>query len=126
MLNRKIDWDRMVSNITSYVMSLNFKYRANLMDSDVESARPLCFTPSYINAKGSFVDANTVHIKSAQTERDLTARHIVIATGGRPSIPFVSPLSLTRRSIPGAKELAITSDDLFRLSKPPGGGGARA
>lgn len=110
----------MVSNITSYVMSLNFKYRANLMDSDVELTQCHGFTYSYINAKGRFVDANTVHIKSAQTERDLTARHIVIATGGRPSIPFFLAVSLTHSAIPGAKELAITSDDLFRLSKPPG------
>lgn len=39
---------------------------------------------SYINGKGSFVNAHTVHIEGKQ---DITANHIVIATGGRPVIP---------------------------------------
>ena len=41
------------------------------------------------------MDENTVHIKSTQTERDITARHIVIATGGRPSIPYSIAFSST-------------------------------
>lgn len=40
----------------------------------------------------------------------MTAEHIIIATGGRPSYP----------GIPGDKEFGITSDDLFSMSKPPG------
>ena len=40
----------------------------------------------------------------------VTAETIIIAVGGRPSYP----------GIPGDKELGITSDDIFSLSKPPG------
>lgn len=40
----------------------------------------------------------------------MTADKIVIATGGRPTYP----------DIPGSKEHAITSDDIFWLPKPPG------
>jgi len=40
----------------------------------------------------------------------ITASEIVICTGGRPRYP----------DIPGAKELGITSDDVFALKSPPG------
>lgn len=40
----------------------------------------------------------------------MTAKDIVIATGGRPSYP----------GIPGDKEFGITSDDLFMMKKTPG------
>lgn len=40
----------------------------------------------------------------------MTAGHVVIATGGRPSYP----------GIPGDKEFGITSDDMFSLKAPPG------
>lgn len=44
------------------------------------------------------------------SERTLTAERVVIAVGGRPNLP----------EIPGARELSITSDDLFSLQKPAG------
>lgn len=40
----------------------------------------------------------------------MTAKYVVIATGGRPSYP----------DFPGAKEYCITSDDLFWLPQNPG------
>jgi len=43
-------------------------------------------------------------------ETQITAKHILIATGGRPRYP----------DIPGAKEYCITSDDLFSLPYHPG------
>ena len=43
-------------------------------------------------------------------ETKITANKFIVATGGRPRYP----------DIPGAKELAITSDDLFSLKYPPG------
>ena len=67
----------MVNNITNYIRSLNFKYHGTLMDEGID----------YFNAKGSFVDEHTVHIKGPNEDRALSANHIVIATGGRPSIP---------------------------------------
>jgi thioredoxin reductase (NADPH) len=41
----------------------------------------------------------------------VTAAHIVIAVGGRPHIPA---------DVPGAREHAITSDDIFSLNRRPG------
>jgi len=43
-------------------------------------------------------------------EEKVTAKTIVLATGGRPSYP----------GIPGDKEFGITSDDMFSLKKAPG------
>lgn len=100
----------MVDNITNYVRSLNFKYNGSLIDQDIE----------YFNAKGSFVDEHTVHLKGPGEDRRLTANHIVIATGGRPSIPCGLGGRVMSSSIPGALEHCITSDDLFRLEKAPG------
>lgn len=34
--HRRPDWDTMVTNISNYIRSLNFKYRGSLMDEDVE------------------------------------------------------------------------------------------
>lgn len=64
----------------------------------------------YLNAKGTFLDKNTVQAKLKNgSEQIVKAKHIVIATGGRPIYP----------DIPGA-ELCITSDDIFYLASPPG------
>lgn len=49
------------------------------------------------------------HKKNKKT-REITAKNIVIAVGGRPKYP----------EIPGAKECSITSDDLFSLPYAPG------
>ena len=43
-------------------------------------------------------------------ETIITAKHILLATGGRPRYP----------DIPGAQEFCITSDDIFSLPHPPG------
>ena len=43
-------------------------------------------------------------------QKKVTAENLILATGGRPKYP----------EIPGARELGITSDDLFSLKKPPG------
>ena len=43
-------------------------------------------------------------------EKTITSRYIVLATGGRPRLP----------DIPGARELGISSDDVFSLPHSPG------
>lgn len=43
----------------------------------------------------------------------ITGEKILISVGGRPWVP-------TADEVPGAQELAITSDDLFSLKKSPG------
>jgi glutathione reductase (NADPH) len=57
-----------------------------------------------INGFARFVDKNTVEVDG----KHYRAKHILIATGGRPSIP----------AIPGA-ELGITSDGFFALNEQP-------
>lgn len=70
---------------------------------------------TYVNALASFVDPHTLayslKVKGKVENKTLTARHIVIAVGGRPHIPA---------DVPGAVEHAITSDDIFSLDRNPG------
>lgn len=97
----KIDWSRLVEAVQNHVKSVNWTTRVMLRDKKVE----------YINGHGHFVDANTVvAVMKNGTEKVLKANHIIIACGGRPSFA----------EVPGAKELCITSDDIFSLESPPG------
>ncbi|MGM0477263.1 MAG: glutathione-disulfide reductase [Pseudomonadota bacterium] len=57
-----------------------------------------------IDGHGRFVDDHTIEVDG----RQYTADHIVIATGGRPTVP----------DVPGA-ELGITSDGFFELTEQP-------
>src|SRR5450631_3498106 len=88
------DWQRLKQERDAYVHRLNGIYAANLAKRNVELVR----------AHASFLDAHTVSAGG----RTLTAPHIIIATGGRPSIP----------AIPGA-ELGLTSDGFFQLPERP-------
>ena len=67
----------------------------------------------YINARGSFLDSHTILCQQPATqdgkEIRITARRILLAVGGRPQYP----------NIPGARELCITSDDIFSLEVMP-------
>uniref|UniRef100_A0A3Q2YZ74 Thioredoxin reductase 2 n=1 Tax=Hippocampus comes TaxID=109280 RepID=A0A3Q2YZ74_HIPCM len=70
-----------------------------------------CRKVKYLNMRGSLVDEHTVKaVTKAGKEMTLTAKNIVIATGGRPKIPT---------NIPGAMEHGITSDDVFWLKESP-------
>uniref|UniRef100_A0A8C9GJJ7 FAD/NAD(P)-binding domain-containing protein n=1 Tax=Piliocolobus tephrosceles TaxID=591936 RepID=A0A8C9GJJ7_9PRIM len=56
----------------------------------------------------------TVGLRSSKVKYinvDVTGKYILIATGCRPNIP---------EDVEGAKELSITSDDIFSLKKAPG------
>ena len=91
----------MVEAIQAEIMSLNWGYKMDLMKSKV----------TYFNSFASFVDPHTIKLVNEKNEEQVvTADKIVISCGGRPSYP----------EIPGAKELGITSDDLFSLEKAPG------
>jgi glutathione reductase (NADPH) len=79
----------------TYVKRLNGIYEANLDNSGV----------TYIAGAARFVDSHTLAVNSEQ----YGAERIVIATGGRPSVP----------EIPGAG-LGITSDGFFELEDRPG------
>ncbi|XP_074526732.1 thioredoxin reductase 2, tandem duplicate 2 [Halichoeres trimaculatus] len=96
------DWATMAEAVQNHVRSLNWGHRVQLQDKKVK----------YLNMRGSLVDDHTVRgLTKAGKETILTAKNIVIATGGRPKYPT---------NIPGAPEHGITSDDIFWLKKSPG------
>jgi thioredoxin reductase (NADPH) len=73
---------------------LNYTYESELGTEGVK----------YYNSYASFVDAHTIKLDNGKGKvEQVSANHIVVATGGRPSYP----------DIPGDKEFGITSDDLF-------------
>ncbi|KAK1792451.1 hypothetical protein P4O66_012089, partial [Electrophorus voltai] len=96
------DWSTLAQAVQNYVKSLNWGHRVQLQNRKVK----------YFNTRGSLLDRHTVRGLDAKgTEMTLTARNIVIATGGRPRYPT---------HVPGAREFGITSDDLFWLKESPG------
>ncbi|XP_035641901.1 thioredoxin reductase 2, mitochondrial-like [Oncorhynchus keta] len=96
------DWSTMAEAVQNHVRSLNWGHRVQLQDKEVK----------YLNVKGSLLDEHTVKgLTRTGKEIMLTAKNIVIATGGRPKYPA---------HIPGAVEHGITSDDIFWLKESPG------
>lgn len=97
----KHDWNTMVQAIQDHIHSLNWGYKVQLRTQNVK----------YYNKYASLVDKHTIKLTDNQgKEETVTARNIVLATGGRPIYP----------DIPGAKECCITSDDIFSLPYAPG------
>lgn len=90
----KFDWQTLVDSREAYIKRIHGSYDNMLAKNDI----------TVINGFATFVDKNTVEVDGKQ----YTAEHILIATGGRPSIP----------KIPGA-ELGITSDGFFELTAQP-------
>jgi glutathione reductase (NADPH) len=90
-----VNWAHLKHQRDVYIERLNGLYAANLARRNVELVR----------AHAAFTDARTVSAGG----RELSADHILIATGGRPLVP----------QIPGA-QLGITSDGFFELPERPG------
>ncbi|WP_411993930.1 glutathione-disulfide reductase [Agarivorans sp. DSG3-1] len=90
----KFDWSTLVASREAYIKRIHGSYDRVLGNNGV----------TLINGFAKFVDANTVEVNGEQ----IRAKHILIATGGRPSIPH----------IPGA-ELGIDSDGFFALTEQP-------
>src|SRR5262245_22216417 len=88
------DWALLKTKRDAYVQRLVGIYESSLAKRHIEVVR----------GRGSFVDGYTVQAAG----RKLTARHILIAVGGRPMVPAIA----------GA-ELGITSDGFFDLEKRP-------
>lgn len=106
--SHNFDWSQLVTNTRNHVRMLNFGYKKGLKSAAV----------TYINGLASFPDGNdghTLHYMKRFKEKEppivLTFDKVLIAVGGRPSIPA---------SVPGAVEHAITSDDIFYLNRSPG------
>jgi glutathione reductase (NADPH) len=91
---RRFDWPTLVANKNKEIERLNGIYRRLLHGAGVE----------VFESRARIVDPHTVEVGGKQ----VTAEHILIATGGWPVIP----------DIPG-KELAITSNEAFYLEKLP-------
>jgi glutathione reductase (NADPH) len=88
------DWAALKRGRDAYIERLNGIYARNLKAKGV----------THVQGRARFVDARTIEVNGDR----LTAPHIVIATGGAPTLPALA----------GA-ELGITSDDFFALEQRP-------
>jgi glutathione reductase (NADPH) len=88
------DWAVLKAKRDAYVQRLNGIYERNLAAKGV----------TYVRGVARFIDAHTVEVGGQR----LSAKHMVIATGGRACVP----------ALPGA-EIGITSDGFFDLGVCP-------
>ena len=90
------DWSRFRVRLDAELNRLENVYRTNV-------ARP---GTEIFDQRATIEDPHTVRLADG---RSLTARHILVATGGRPYVPD---------TVPGA-ELAMVSDDIFLMERLP-------
>jgi glutathione reductase (NADPH) len=88
------DWGLLKTKRDAYVQRLNGIYERNLAAKGV----------AYVRGAARFIDAHTIEVNGAR----LSARHMVIATGGKATMP----------QLPGAY-LGISSDGFFELAQRP-------
>lgn len=88
------NWQTLVDSREAYISRIHGSYDRVLANNNV----------TVINGFARFVDTNTLEVNGTH----YTADHILIATGGRPTIPAIA----------GA-ELGITSDGFFALTSQP-------
>jgi glutathione reductase (NADPH) len=88
------DWDELKAKRDAYVLRLNGIYERNLAAKGV----------TYVRGVARFIDAHSVEVGGQR----LSAKHMVIATGGKACVP----------ALPGA-EIGITSDGFFDLAIRP-------
>ena len=89
-----LDWPTLRDNVQREVTRLNGAYIATLEKNRVE----------ILAARASFIDEHTLDVGGQR----VTAKYVLVATGGRPTIP----------DVPGA-ELGITSNEAFHLGELP-------
>ncbi|EIJ67301.1 glutathione-disulfide reductase [Pasteurella bettyae] len=93
------DFKKLIDSRQSYIGRIHNSYNNVLAKNNID----------VLNGFGRFINAKTVEVTYADgTSEQVTADHILIATGGRPSIPNVK----------GA-EYGITSDGFFALTELP-------
>jgi glutathione reductase (NADPH) len=95
-VDASFDWPTLVANKEKEITRLESAYTANLEKPGVEIIRDRA------------VVTGTNSIRLAGAGRDLTAKYLLVATGGRPYFP----------DIPGA-EFGISSNEAFDLPKLP-------
>ncbi len=91
----QFDWNAFGGQLNQELDRLESVYRKLLSGSGVKT----------FDARATLKDAHTVQLSTGETK---TAKHILIATGGRP----------VRPDLPGA-ELGMVSDDIFHLPELP-------
>jgi len=94
----KFDWKTLIAAKDNEIARLETIYHENVSKAGVE----------IIMDRAEFSDPHTIHLKKAN--KKVTAEHILIATGGRPSWDL--------GGAPGA-ENCITSNEAFHLEKLP-------
>jgi glutathione reductase (NADPH) len=94
----RLDWARLKANRAREISRLNGVYQQLLTDAGVE----------IVSGWAQVVDGHTVHVQLPSGTRDFSARHLLIATGGTPSVP----------DFPG-REHVVTSDSMFDLDPFP-------
>ncbi|MGL4937106.1 glutathione-disulfide reductase, partial [Shewanella sp.] len=90
----KFDWNTLVNSRETYIGRIHEAYGRGFTNNKV----------TLLNGYGRFVNGNTIEVNGEH----YTADHILIATGGAPTIP----------NIPGA-EYGIDSDGFFALREQP-------
>ncbi|QYJ93655.1 glutathione-disulfide reductase [Shewanella spartinae] len=90
----KFDWSKLVESREAYIERIHGAYDRGLDSNGV----------TLVRGYGRFVDNNTIEVNGEH----YSANHILIATGGTPTIP----------NIPGA-EYGIDSDGFFALNEQP-------
>ncbi|MBL0421664.1 glutathione-disulfide reductase [Ramlibacter sp. AW1] len=94
----RLDWDRLKTRRAGEITRLNSVYEHLLRTAGVRIER----------GWAQFTGPQSVQVQSAEGSRTFRARHILIATGGTPSVP----------DFPG-RELVLTSDHMFDLDPFP-------
>jgi glutathione reductase (NADPH) len=94
----RLDWARLKANRAQEIARLNGIYRNLLQGPGVE----------IVQGWARLADAHTVEVQAAAGTRRWRARHILVATGGTPTVP----------AIPG-REHVVTSDSMFDLEPFP-------
>ncbi|MBC3860513.1 glutathione-disulfide reductase [Undibacterium jejuense] len=95
--DRSFSWKSFIEGKNEEIARLSSVYEKNLLNANVRVLR----------GHVTFIDAHTIEINDGQHAR-ITAKYILVATGGRPALP----------SIDGV-EYAISSNEVFHLKEQP-------
>lgn len=88
------DWEKLVNKRNAYIERLRENYAARFKQNNITS----------INGIGAFHDQHSIKVN----DKIVQAEHIIIATGGEPSLPAIQGIHHT-----------IDSDGFFYLTKQP-------
>ena len=102
-LSQEHNWSKMQKHVYVHIKKTNWRITTTLMKDKIK----------YFNKQGKIVGKNKVELSDGKgnVSDTITAKYILIATGGRPRY---------LDSIPNIRDLAITSDDIFWKKEAPG------